>query len=303
MEERRKRGSLIGPAILIICGIVLLLNNLGMTSLNIWDLLRLWPILLIAAGLDILIGRRSAVGAGGVLIAMLVLLAGGLWLLASWSPAGELEGEEISESLGDAKLAEVEIGHGVGRLFIDALPESDALIEGTVQVRQGEKVEKDFRITRGTAHFTLKSKGAQTPMFLGSWDDESTWDLSLNRDVPMRLKVGIGVGTASIDLRQLSLTELDVNPGVGKTTVILPEKGRLEADIDGGVGQVIVQVPKGMAVRVHVSPGLGSKDVPESYRREGDAYVSPGYDKAENRVELKASVGVGQVTIQEYKGE
>jgi len=61
MEQRRWRGSLVGPIILIGLGIVFLLNNLGLLSWSVWEvILRLWPILLIAIGLDILLGRRWA---------------------------------------------------------------------------------------------------------------------------------------------------------------------------------------------------------------------------------------------------
>jgi hypothetical protein len=46
--------------ILIGLGVVFLLNNPGILNWSVWDVIfRLWPVLLIAAGLDILIGRRA----------------------------------------------------------------------------------------------------------------------------------------------------------------------------------------------------------------------------------------------------
>ena len=46
-----------------------------------------------------------------------------------------------------------------------------------------------------------------------------------------------------------------------------------------------------------------ASDVPDDYVKQGDAYVSPGYDDAKDRIELKTSVGVGQVVVREYSGE
>ena len=53
MSERKRRSSLIGPTILIGLGIVFLLNNMGILDWNVWEVIfRLWPVLIIAAGLS-----------------------------------------------------------------------------------------------------------------------------------------------------------------------------------------------------------------------------------------------------------
>jgi hypothetical protein len=303
VEGQKRRGSLFGPAILVVLGIVFLLNNLGVTSFGVWDLVRLWPIFLIAAGLDLLIGRRSAWGSVLALFLILALLAGGLWLPTVWAPRSSTAGEEIQRSVGDATRAEIEIGFGAGRLFVYGLSESRDLIRGTAQLQPGERIEQAYKVADHTARFSMQSKGEQFGPVLGGWDADKAWNLGLNRDVPMQLSVAVGAGTASLDLGQLNLTGLDVNPGVGKTIVILPRVGQLEVSIESGIGQVIVEVPEGMAVRAWISHGIGAEDIPSDYSRQGDAYVSPGYADAENRVELKASVGIGQVAIREYRGE
>ena len=58
-----RRGGLVGAAILVTLGVVLLLNNLGYLGWGVWETLgHLWPLLLIAIGLDLMIGRRSILG-------------------------------------------------------------------------------------------------------------------------------------------------------------------------------------------------------------------------------------------------
>ena len=302
MEKHKKRGSLVGPTILIILGIVFLLNNLGWTTISVWDLLRLWPILLIAGGLDLLIGHRSALGSVLVLVVMLAMLGGGMWLLTSSRPTDALDGVKISESVGDATQAEVHIGFGVGMLRVESMPESNKLVEGTVELHRGEELEREFKIADNTAHLQLNSKGNWSVPFFG-WEGEKTWALKFNRDVPTDLEVDAGVGDVHLDLRRMNLSGLDLDLGVGRTTVILPERGDLQARVNGGVGESVIMVPTGVKVRIHSSVGLGNVSAPSSYQRLGDGYVSPGYEKAETRVDLTVEAGIGQISIREHAGE
>lgn len=70
------RGSIVLPLLLIAAGVILLLNKLEHLPWTVWDLLgKLWPILLIALGLDILFGRSALRWALGIALAVLVAVA------------------------------------------------------------------------------------------------------------------------------------------------------------------------------------------------------------------------------------
>ena len=81
MSTNRRYPSLVGPIIVIGFGVLLLMSNLGMIQWSVWDAIaKLWPLLLVAAGLDLLIGRRSPLGnllVAFLMIAMLVAASGG----------------------------------------------------------------------------------------------------------------------------------------------------------------------------------------------------------------------------------
>jgi len=73
-----RRHGLVGPVILVGLGAILLLENMGLLSGNLWTvLLRMWPLILIAIGIDLLIGRRSTWGALLSLILIVALFVGG----------------------------------------------------------------------------------------------------------------------------------------------------------------------------------------------------------------------------------
>ncbi len=72
-RPERRPPSFFWPLIFIGAGVILLLANLGYLPWQSWNMLwRLWPLLLVALGIDLLIGRRSMLGA--VLSALLILL-------------------------------------------------------------------------------------------------------------------------------------------------------------------------------------------------------------------------------------
>lgn len=302
MERERRRGGLVWPVILILIGAVLLLNNLGWASISVWDLLRLWPVLLIAIGLDLLIGRRSAWGAVVALFVILGLFAGGLWMISSSGPIAEPAREQVTQSLQGASRASLEIDFAAGQLRIGSGAAPNQLLEGTVQLHRGERLEQSAQLVNGTLSARLQSQGQWvTPLVVPA--GQPGWELALSPDVPLQLVVNTGVGDASLDLRRLALTDLTSKMGVGRTMVTLPEQGALEAHLSSGVGELVVRVPPALAVRVHPSPGLGTISVPTGYQHSGDVYTSSGYASAQDSIDLWVDNGVGLIRIEEYTGE
>ncbi len=306
MQGVQRRGGLVGPLLLIAFGVIFLLNNLGMLGWGVWEMiLRLWPVLLVAAGLDLLFGRRSVLGSILVVVIVLGIVGGALWYFELQPAAGgeALAAQEIYQPLDGASRADVEIGFGVGTLRLGARPESPNLLEGTVPTLAGERVSKDFYVTGDTAYLRLRSRSDGGFPFEGRWGTDRVWDLKLNGTVPTRLRVNTGVGVTSADLGQMSLSDLEVHGGVGKTDLILPGRGQYQVRINGGVGEVNVMIPAGMAARIRVDAGLGGIQVNGNYQRQDRYYVSPGYDSAQNRVDLRVNGGVGRISVQEYSSQ
>ena len=75
----RRRGSVIGPLVLIFIGGVFLLQNAGIVSPTVWGgLWRLWPLVLVLVGMELLFGARAGwlvaiVGLGAILFALAFL--------------------------------------------------------------------------------------------------------------------------------------------------------------------------------------------------------------------------------------
>ncbi|HEY43919.1 MAG TPA: cell wall-active antibiotics response protein [Anaerolineae bacterium] len=298
MSERARRGGLVGPLLLIGLGVIFLLNNLGVLAVNIWDVIfRLWPVILIAIGLDLLIGRRSVGGSLLVLVLILVVFIGGVWLIGvevrTTGPSSE-----IFQPLESMTKAEVSISPSIGLLHVESLdPGSRYLAQGKIRLMSGEDLRQDFNPDRDPASFALRSSGQTWFPAIGGWGEDATWDLGLNPDVALILDLSLGVGKIEVDLTGLDVTAFEVSLGLGKTIITLPEEGRFTAKISGAIGETYVIVPSDMAVRSHVSTGIGTSSLPPGYTRQGDTYVSPGYESAENRVDLDISQAIGMISV------
>jgi len=300
MDEPKRRVSLVGPVILIGLGVIFLLNSLGVLAWSVWEVIfRLWPILLIALGLEIILSRLSAWGSLLALVLTVAVLVGALWLLGPDLGARQIvTGEEVRQALGEATRARVVIEPGIGSLHVEALPESANLVEGVVSVGRGQRVKHHFAVTGQTATFTLQTEGGTFGPFT-AWADQWNWELGLAPEVPLGLEVNLGVGLADIDLTDLTVDDLKVSMGVGRITVILPDEGRFQAKIEGAIGETVVVIPSGMAARIRVDSGLAVSDLPDSYQQRDDVYTSPGYASADDRVDLEVSQAIGKVMIRQ----
>jgi hypothetical protein len=276
----------------------LLLTNLDVLAWATWlNLLQLWPVLLIALGAEILIGRRSALLSATIVIATLFVLGAGFWFLSvRGTPGGQ---ETIDQALGGARSADIVISPSVTRLQITAGAAGGALITGAVERLRNERITQAFQLDGDTAHYTLRSERSGTTMNVNSRD--GGWVLQVVPGIPLGLHVNTGVGQSTLDLRGLQLTGLDVNSGVGEMTITLPS-GNYDygAAVNNGVGAMTLRVPRGAPVSLTVDRGLGGLSVPTSYQRDGDRYTAPGYATAPAHLEVRLKGGVGAINVEEY---
>ena len=288
MSEKRdvRRGGLVGPVILIALGVVFLLNNLGVLSWSIWGaLLRLWPILLVAAGLDLMLGHRSIWGSLLALVLTLAVLGAALWLSETGAgPAQAPHSEEIARPLGQVEQAELTIDPGIGRLAISATSDSPNWVEGAVDLARREELMEDYVVQGQEAVFTLRTQNASFGPFVIGWAAQRLWDLQLSPRIPLRLEANLGLGEMDLDLSELTLENLDV-------------EGRFVARIEGAIGQTVVVIPQDLAAQIRLDTAITGRQLPDDYRCVDDVCTSPDYETADHRVDLQVSQAIGNLII------
>lgn len=297
-----QRQGIVGPVFWITLGGVLLLANFDVLAVNVFQvLISLWPLLLIAIGLDLVIGRRSPVLSILAVVLLIGVMVGALWFVSPTLGAQPSEGEAISQPLNGALRGSVVLNPSVGALNVRPLQGGNLFVEGSVRLSRGERLVSAPSVRDGTARLTLMSEGVSF-LFPTGPRDRWSWDLGLHTTLPIEMEVNMAVGEVHLDLREMDVERLDLSLGVGKITVILPAAGRLDARISGGVGETVVVVPAGVQVRIQASPALTVVDMPPGYERQDDIYTSPGYgqaDQVSGVIELELSHAIGRIAVQQ----
>ncbi len=294
-----RRHGLVGPVILVGLGAILLLENMGLLSGSLWTvLLRMWPLILIAVGIDLLIGRRSTWGALLSLLLIVAIFVGGFWLAGVRVQSGTQvqPTQDVRQPVGTAKAAEILLSPSAGQLELTAAPGSADLLRGRVPSEMGSAVTLNVSAAGSLARLELRDSGAVGFPFVVS-GDRAAWTLAVTDQVPVDLKVAMGAGEMTLDLGGLDITHLEVDTAVGQTTIRLPSRGHFQGKVNSAIGQIVIEVPSGLGLRLHLSSGIAGVSVPPSFRHEGDDYTSPGYGSAEGTVDLEISQAIGSIQI------
>ncbi|TAK23903.1 MAG: hypothetical protein EPO26_07475 [Chloroflexota bacterium] len=298
-EKSRRRGGLVWPLILIAVGAIFLLQNFGILAPNAWhQVWRLWPLVLVLIGIEILFrGRISGVVTGFLVAGLLI---GGLAALAVIPRltlvAGPIETREFEYRLDGATQANVNLEFGAGRLVVGALSAGDGRV-GRLTYTGPDALRPNARYSMrnglGDLRFTIRPGAGEFAVFPNMTAD-------LNRDVPMTLRVTSGASDATIDLTELRVSRFDLETGASSTRIVFPRSaGATEARLRTGAASLVMEVPEGVAAQVRHSGGLSSLDIDQARfpNVERNLYRSADFATNPNRVDVRVDSGASSVTV------
>ncbi|MHB1296082.1 MAG: toast rack family protein [Anaerolineae bacterium] len=229
---------------------------------------------------------------------VLLVLALGLALVdCNVVVPGALTSESQAIPPEGATSARVTLQMAAGELQVS--PGADALVDAvfTYNVESWRpEVAYDVHGTVGSLSITQPSEGSVSTTGLGSMRNE--WDLRLDGDVPMDLKIQLGAGRSSLRLGGMRLQTLDVQTGAGEVNLDLTGewKNDLVANLRGGVGQVTVRLPRDVGVRVSARGGLGEIRA-EGLTQEGSTYVNEALGESPVTLRLNIEGGIGEINL------
>ena len=259
-----RRGNLFWGSVLIILAGLLLLKQMGVIVGDIFGYF--WPLLIIAFG---------------------------VWLIVGFFARNQpVEGEQVSIPLEGATSAYVKLDHGAGRLTLRSGAGSGEIVNGTF----GNGLSYKSHVEGGRMEVKLRT----SQQAWAWWPGESLdWDIRLNRDIPLSLKIDSGASASILDLSDLKVTDLDIDTGASSTELTLPANaGNTHVDIDTGASSLKVSIPSGVAASIRVKSGIASVNVnPRFTRLEGSLYQSTDYSTAANRVDMTIDAGVGSIEV------
>ena len=263
--RRGRRLPLAGPLILIALGLLFLLNNFGLLTI---DFLKLWPLILILIGLELILARGRP-------------------------HAGR---QRFDRDLGDLKGAHIEIEVGIGDLKVGHLTDPTKLVEGRFETG----ISPSFAVSDGEGRLRLARWGGEFVFLPPLWRILGDRRVKLTPQIPLTMSVDAWIGDVDLDLSSLKLTNLHVDSKIGESSVEFPQAaGLTTASLRSYVGDMTLDIPSGVAARIEVDLGfLASLRIDRGrFKRVGGFYVSDDFESAENRLDLRVTSFIGDVKI------
>lgn len=223
---------------------------------------------------------------------VLILLGG--WVMFGYFLRGNAEEEQVAIDLQGADQASLKLSHGAGRLILGSGAASGQLLNGTFA--GGVKQRAHRSGDRLDAH--IEARPFVFPPFFGGWQGLE-WNISLNRDVPLALKLETGASQSELDLRDLKVTDLKVSTGASKTDVTLPANaGATTVKVELGAASLDMLVPQGVAARIRAEHGAAAIEIDTArFPYSNGIYESTDYATAQNKADIKIEAGAGKVSV------
>jgi hypothetical protein len=319
-----------GAVFLIIIGIIFLLNTTGALSWSVWLLLlRFWPVFIILAGIQIILGKTKfgAVSIGVIaliiyaVIAIFAVISTGLTIRGNdvVRPAWrERVNNVLLKDPGDMKTSEdtfelisdevdgidLDLKVGLGKFTLtDDSDTSDVVFKSKYFENMGEPSyhseldDRTFKVDLSQKdNFEIWGFKSRGPEYM----------LQLPDLKPVqKLNLDLGAGEGEVTLNNVGLQEMDLEVGAGKLEVKLGEDSLPQnpAKVEVGTGDLLIYVPRGTEYKIKYEIGVGEARIFgeefSGFGKEGEV-TSDDFNDAEIQLIFNVNVGVGKFEIKYY---
>ena len=276
----------------------------------------LWPLILVGVGLALVLAGRPGAAAGGLVIANTVgAMLGGAVASGSLPGVGLCAGQRghgtpFAAQGGDlGSRTAVTIAQDCGDLTVHVVGGTTWTVSG--ETRDGRSPRVDAAV--GTLRIESPDGG---PFDLGG---SGGWDVALGRDATLdltirlaggrgeaalagatigRLRAEANAGSLELDLGEVAgLGEATIEVNFGSATIRLPNRS-FSGSLSVNAGSAALCLPTGAGLRVELDSAAASDDFDDhGLVKVGGAWETLGYAAAAARIDLRANVNAGSLTL------
>ena len=277
--KHRYRRSYFGPILLITVGILFLGNNLGVIPGGGWGFIwKLWPVLLIIAGLDDLIRRQ------GIAWPILLIGAGAFLLFNNLGPQSWISWTQLFQLWPVLLIAvgiDVMFKGQSGWMAAAGVVLAIALIGGAGWlITDGMEVTAEYSVIKETYSRDIKASELDLSLRMGELivgDLDTNLVLLAGNITPDNMENNLSEfgNTISYQLEndqlsfyphtarwELELTDdleldLSLNNGVGEMFLVLENLNLVSLDVNQGVGRLFVKIPDEIDGEILIKQAIG----------------------------------------------
>jgi hypothetical protein len=299
--------------ILVALGVLLLLNTTGLVSVSFWSYIwDLWPVILIAIGLEKIFSATSALRPLAWLSPVIIVAMVAYAVVAgergdgrnSWHydwnfDTGDAESEVYTwtEVSSGASRLDLMLQLTAGRVVVRGGAQPGNLLEGRVTYR-GDKPRVRSQSSGGTLNVSVEDRSQ------GSHRGRDQWIIKLSDSLPVGLTLAGGAARMRLDLTDVKVETLTMSTAAADVTVSLGSLARsVDCHIACAAASLDVTVPPGAGVRVKrdsMLQGFSSGDLDLVER--GDFMETPEFESKPVQINLYLESAVSSLRLRTNDG-
>lgn len=290
--------------IIIFIGLIWLLSNLDVFSFSIIDTFvrasgKLWPLLLIGFGLNILLKENAALR----LIIWILILAGilayGIWGLNNTTNDYRYPGNysqahdySLSKETGTEK-GRFDLTFGAGEIRLAAA--GDLLMQAKSNIPD---LKYDYRYIKDSKTAVIEFPNRNRNF---NFDDTKIknlfFDVKLNTDIAWDMDLDLGAASGNLDFKDLTVSKLELDVGAADLDLYFGSKSRLSTvRITSGASNIEVYYPKDAGLKINLEGALTANNISDlGLVNQGGSYISQDYDLKAQQLEFRIQMGVGNL--------
>ncbi len=320
-----KNNRIVPGVVLIMLGIAFLLRSYGYLHFHFSNLFHLWPIIIVMIGINLIFANNRSTWATILKVAVLVIGFGLLFFgnfgdgRGYWKNyAYHIDTDDDDDDDNETTITKVEGSQEFNADFTDSVKVAELNISGgATTYKLSDSTNKLFTANTQEyfGNYMLNTDKRDSVYVLDfkmkdgkqsfNWDDDNkksnTADFKLNVNPVWDINVATGATDLDFDLSRFKVRNLDLAGGAGAFKIKFGQPlTSTTVDISTGASDVDITIPKNAACRITKGTAFSSNNF-EGFNKVGDnAYETPGFDKATNKIYIKIKGGMSSFSVKKY---
>ena len=323
-----KNNKLVPGLVLVIIGAAILLSNFGYLHFHWGNLIHLWPIFLVIAGVNLVIGHYHTPWA--YVTRILVVVVGlGIMLFGnfgnrynfwpsyhySFSDKDDDSHDDDADSTDDEqnttvvtgkssfnepytpviKVARLEMSGGGATLLLSDTT-SQLFSANTDDSNSRYKFSHEMDDSIYVVNFKMKEKNG-----LHFDSNKNKVNMRLNSNPEWEIKAEAGAAELNFDLSKFKIRKVELDGGAASFRLKLGSPLAVtDVDVQTGVSSVEISIPQNAACSIETDSGLSNNQFDGFSKSADNDYQTPGYSTAKNKIQIHISGGLSDFKVNRY---
>jgi hypothetical protein len=298
-----KVSRIFAGLLIILIGIALFLSNFDVLKLNWHFIFRLWPILLVFAGISVLVSNSKLKAVLYVVTAILVLI----WIFSvasiGWGNfhnivrSHDVHHQEFNQSLEKGvRQASLTLSSGAGSFFIKDT--TDRLFEANCETDIGD-YSLDIQKNGSAEHLSMALKQDENDWHWNS--SQNTVKIKLNPAMIWNLTIDVGASSDDFDLSNYKIASASIKSGASSIKLRLGDKlDTTHLSLDAGASSITIYVPQKAGCQILDNAELSRKSFTDFTKSNYGVYRTSNFDDSKKKVFIDVQAGVSSITVTRY---